>query len=573
MGARAKLTFFIYLHLAVFSALADRGYDELYDGQKVRPEYQYVYEQYEKLNDQWRTRFVEESFRAFGEDNALHPLPRIIKANEYDSILRAGVEQRGKALLHFLRDHYSGEKRYLKSRVIPGDVVARVLLRAQEFGYDGRLQSQHISFFYGPDIVRDEKGQWRVIEDNTGYVGGLGDLSLAHQFTLEKYPDLMKRVRIRNPDQFYEKLIERYKRQAAQAGGVAVLYMVPPYPDREDHRIKKIFEEQGVMTVTPYTRHQLVVEGESAFLVDPQDGDRQKVGFVVLNGEHWWLDPSHLSYEERVVREAQGHLANPLPEKLRVQMQEELDKALSLQSQSDPENFKRLLGLIARSPYRNDMSSDLYLARQAKGLVELILSGRLKTNYSPGVDFVGDKEFYVFVENLIRFYLGEEPILKNIPTERFVDSRGRKSEAVFKAVFSDIQSYVVKKTDGRGGDGVWVGPKISSQEAADLEARVRQSPEAYIAQKYIPLSHLDGHIVDLRIFADVSTDRRIYVSPVPWGRGLPKNGNGKVNLSASGREFTVLIDESNEKDGRHMCREWLTDAKPKDRTGARQKKG
>ena len=179
--------------------------------------------------------------------------------------------------------------------------------------------------------------------------------------------------------------------------------------------------------------------------------------------------------------------------------------------------------------------------REAHGILRAILEGRVGSNYAPGVDFIGDKEFYVFVEKLIRFYLREEPILRNIPTERFADEKtGGVNEPLFERIFANLSQWVIKKVDGRGGDGVWVGPKISAEEVPALKAKIRHEPGGYIVQAFTPLSRMNENIVDMRVISDVGPDS-ILVIDTPWGRGLPMSGNGKVNLSDKGREITILV--------------------------------
>merc|ERR1719378_2045188 len=98
---------------------------------------------------------------------------------------------------------------------------------------------------------------------------------------------------------------------------------------------------------------------------------------------------------------------------------------------------------------------------------------------------MGDKLFCSFADDIIRFYLGEEPILRTIPTRSFCMQTTKQQRKELKAesdgkfgkllpdmdviaeVFDDPaaqQMVVVKRVDGRGGDGVWVGPKIPRSE-------------------------------------------------------------------------------------------------------------
>jgi len=104
----------------------------------------------------------------------------------------------------------------------------------------------------------------------------------------------------------------------------------------------------------------------------------------------------------------------------------------------------------------------------------------------------------------------------------------------------EVQHHVViKRVDGRGGDAVWVGPKISREHFLKVRILVEKNPEAFIVQKYCPLSQVDGQLVDIRCLANVGPDR-VIVSQTFWGRGVPADGsNGKVNISDRGFEFCI----------------------------------
>lgn len=170
------------------------------------------------------------------------------------------------------------------------------------------------------------------------------------------------------------------------------------------------------------------------------------------------------------------------------------------------------------------------IEKKNKGLLNAILQDQVGVNYSPGVDFIGDKEFYVYIEDLVQFYLNQEPLLKNIETRKFViEGTNQVDTTMIRRIFSSLSDYVIKKVDGRGGDSVWVGPKIKPSEIPFLIKSIKSNPQLYIVQRYTPLSYLNKNIVDLRVITDVS-EKEIIVTNTPWGRGLPMNGNGKVNL-------------------------------------------
>ena len=147
----------------------------------------------------------------------------------------------------------------------------------------------------------------------------------------------------------------------------------------------------------------------------------------------------------------------------------------------------------------------------------------------PGFDFLGDKQFCMYVDRLIRFYLNEEPVLQSIPTLSFAE---HDTEELLAAIFDDRHtqdSVVIKRVDGRGGDAVWVGPMISAEEFVEVRAQIRNEPNAFLVQKYIALSRLDGQLTDLRNLASVTRDS-IVVSKTLWARGVPaEGGNGKVS--------------------------------------------
>src|SRR5262249_53685785 len=126
-----------------------------------------------------------------------------------------------------------------------------------------------------------------------------------------------------------------------------------------------------------------------------------------------------------------------------------------------------------------DFSLDDVQRVQAKGLLKALLSGKVATNYSPGVDFIGDKEFYFYVEDLIRNYLHEEPILTNIGSRKFADKTGKLDSDLVKEVFSNQKKYVIKAVDGRGGDSVWVGPKIPRDKFKSVREQIIANPERF----------------------------------------------------------------------------------------------
>jgi len=172
------------------------------------------------------------------------------------------------------------------------------------------------------------------------------------------------------------------------------------------------------------------------------------------------------------------------------------------------------------------------------------MENKVKVSSIAGCEFIGDKEFYVYVEDLIRYYLKEEPILKNLETQKFLMFNKTKfvfDKNFFNEVFNNIENYVVKAVDGRGGEQVYIGNKMTESEVKKLMDKVLENPQIYIVQKFTPLSQLNGYLVDLRLPADVGSEG-VFVGRAVAGRSVPiHGGDGKVNLSQNGKETAVWI--------------------------------
>jgi len=179
------------------------------------------------------------------------------------------------------------------------------------------------------------------------------------------------------------------------------------------------------------------------------------------------------------------------------------------------------------------------------GLLEAYYKGRVKVANGPGLILVEDKELCSYMDQLIRHYLGEEPLLRTIPTRSFA-GEADLIHSVFD-IPSTQPNVVVKRVDGRGGNAVWVGAKLPRQEFLAARSLVAAEPEAFIVQRYTALSKVDGQITDLRGPAFITSSDEalsggpgVAISPVLWGRGVPADSsNGKVNISDAGFEFAV----------------------------------
>ncbi len=146
-----------------------------------------------------------------------------------------------------------------------------------------------------------------------------------------------------------------------------------------------------------------------------------------------------------------------------------------------------------------------------------------------------DKAVYAYVPEMIRYYLGEEPILKNVPTYE-LDIPENQS-----MVFSNMNKMVIKKTNESGGYGMLMGNTATEKEIEDYKKAIIENPRNFIAQPIINLSsvpcYIDGVLqprrVDLRPYALYGPDG---ISLVPGGltRVALKEGSLVVNSSQGG---------------------------------------
>ena len=168
------------------------------------------------------------------------------------------------------------------------------------------------------------------------------------------------------------------------------------------------------------------------------------------------------------------------------------------------------------------------------GLFDAFRAGNVTLANAVGAGIADDKAVYPHVPAMIRFYLGEEPILGNVPTY----SCSRRDDLAY--VLDHIEELVVKETRGSGGHGMLVGPAASSTEREAFAAKLRAKPHEYIAQPTLALSTCPTFVasgiaprhVDLRPFVLVGREIRI----VPGGltRVALKEGSLVVNSSQGG---------------------------------------
>ncbi len=180
------------------------------------------------------------------------------------------------------------------------------------------------------------------------------------------------------------------------------------------------------------------------------------------------------------------------------------------------------------------------------GLMEVYRQGRVALANAPGTGVADDKAIYAYVPKIIHYYLGEQPLLANVPTYICSDVKDRAY------VLDNLDRLVIKATNEAGGYGMLIGPHASKQECEDFANRIQADPRNYIAQPTLALSrvpciiddHFEGRHVDLRPY--ILYGQSIYVMPGGLTRVALRKGSLVVNSSQGGgnKDTWVLSGEA-----------------------------
>jgi uncharacterized circularly permuted ATP-grasp superfamily protein len=178
------------------------------------------------------------------------------------------------------------------------------------------------------------------------------------------------------------------------------------------------------------------------------------------------------------------------------------------------------------------------------GLLDVYRAGNISLSNAIGTGIADDKSIYPYVPKMIEFYLGEKPILNNVPTYLCRDAKD------LAYVLAHMGELVVKEVHGAGGYGMLVGPAATQAEIEAFKAVVKNNPSNYIAQPTLSLStcptYVDSGIaprhIDLRPF--VLSGKTVQTVPGGLTRVALKAGSLVVNSSQGGgtKDTWVLED-------------------------------
>ncbi len=471
-------------------------------GHDVREPYRDMYPVLARLDDaelRARTDALAKSYLAqgvtfdFAGEERPFPLdvvPRVIPADDW-SYLESGVAQRVKALEAFLADAY-GPLRAIKDGVIPASIISSSKhFHRQTAGIVGANGVRiHVA---GIDVIRDELGAFRVLEDNVRVPSGVSYVLSNRQVMAQTLPELFASMPVRPVSDYPAKLLRALRAAAPKDVADPTVVVLTP----------------GVFN-SAYFEHTLLARMMGVELVEGRD--------LFCSGGRVWMHTTGGSTRVDVIyRRVDDEFLDPL--------------------QFRPDS---VLG--------------------APGLMLAARLGNVTIANGVGNGIADDKLVYTYVPDLIRYYLGEEPILPNVDTWRL-----EEPEALAE-VLDRLAELVVKPVDGSGGKGIVVGPDASRTQLSRLRDTLLADPRGWIAQPVVQLSTIptlvdDGfrpRHADFRPFA-VNNGDDVWVLPGGLTRVALPEGQLVVNSSqGGGSKDTWVLDRQPQRPPRPAGLEALT---------------
>ena len=390
--------------------------------------------------------------------------------------IETGLKQRILALNLFLHDVYH-EQRIIKEKIIPSDLVLGSSgYRKEMIGFTPSCgQYIHIC---GSDLIRDEHGEFRVLEDNGRTPSGVSYVLENRAVMKRVFPSLFQDCRVRR--------VEEYSLQLHNAMAAVAPEGASDYPTIV------------VLSPGPYNSAYF----EHSYLA-------RNMGVELVIGQDLFV------HEDVVYLKTTAG-----PQRVDVIYRRLDDDFL------DPETFRpdSLLGV--------------------PGLFKAYRAGNVTLANAVGTGVADDKAIYPYVEDMIRFYLSEEPILKNVPT--YICARPEDKDYVV----DHLDELVVKAVNESGGYGMLMGPYATQAKRDEFRTKILDNPRNYIAQPVVTLSvsptwtneeGLAPRHVDLRPY--IVSGKTSWVLPGGLTRTALVKGSLVVNSSqGGGSKDTWVID-------------------------------
>lgn len=468
-------------------------FDEMFSaGGATRPVYKKIHETLASMSQaelRGRTEDLASSYLAqgvtfdfAGEERPfpLDAIPRVIDKNEWVG-LEKGIKQRVKVLEAFLADIY-GPQNCIRDGVIPASLVASSAhFHRQAQGIDPangvRIQVS------GIDLVRDEQGDWRVLEDNVRVPSGVSYVISNRRVMAQTLPELFQRMRIQPVGEYPNRLLAALRAAAPSGVQDPVVVVLTP----------------GVYN-SAYFEHTLLARLMGLELVEGRD-------LFCSGGKVFMRTTAGARRVDVIYRRVDDEFLDPL----------------SFRADS-------VLG--------------------PPGLIAAARQGNVTLANAVGNGVADDKLVYTYMPELTRYYLSEDPIVRNVDTWRLEEPDS------LAEVLDRLDELVVKPVDGSGSKGLVVGPRASKKELDDLRKKLIKDPRGWIAQPVIQLSTIPTLVdqglrprhADLRPFA-VNSGDEIWVLPGGLTRVALPEGELVVNSSQGGGSKDTWVIGSDRPSG------------------------
>ncbi|MCF6138875.1 circularly permuted type 2 ATP-grasp protein [Pseudalkalibacillus berkeleyi] len=391
-------------------------------------------------------------------------VPNIIPKDEWKK-LEEGLIQRVKALNLFLDDIYN-DQQILKDGLIPRELVVTCNHFYPQVAKIKVPRRNHI-FMAGIDLVKDDNGEFRVLEDNLRNPSGLSYVFQNRYVMRHIFSDFFHDYEVQSLENQFTHIHEALSSIAPNGVSNPNIVLLTP----------------GIYN-SAYFDHSFIAQQLGIELVEGRD-------LLIRDRVVYMKTTRGLKRVDVIYRRIDDDFLDPL--------------------EFRPDSMLGVPGLI-----------DAYRA------------GNVTISNGIGNGVADDKAIYHYVPNMIRYYLGEEPMIKNVETYFLRDEEQRNY------VLENLDKLVVKQTDGSGGYNLLIGPHASQEERDAYRVQIEKNPNNYIAQPMIKLSRLpvfrgekfSGCHIDLRAY--IFNGEKPHVFPGGLTRVALKEGSMVVNSSQGG---------------------------------------
>lgn len=404
-------------------------------------------------------------------------IPRVIARREWQRA-EQGLKQRLVALNCFINDIYN-DRKIIKDHVVPAEILeGSVNFRPQCVGMKPAFGVwAHVC---GTDLIRDNDGEFYVLEDNLRVPSGVSYMLENREVTKRVFPELFENHDILPIDDYPSQLFDTLK-------------AISP---KKKHTPEVVVLTPGIFN-SAYFEHAYLAQRMGAELVEGSDlvVENDRVYMRTIGG----LEPVDVIYRR-------------------------IDDLFL-----DPETFNRDSAL------------------GVPGLMRAWLKGNVALANAPGAGVADDKVVYTFVPQMIKYYLGEEPILPNVPSYLCID----KVQCDY--VLKNLDKLVVKPANESGGYGMLIGPQATKKQLQTFAQLIKANPRNYMAQPLIALSTtpvlagngVEPRHVDLRPFVLQGRDHHVTAGGLT--RVAMVKGSYVVNSSQGGGSKDTWIVAEGEK--------------------------